>query len=65
MTRRKETPEERKAFREAINEVRSWKRQAQKDRETRDPEELHREFMETAAKYHLNVVKPESFRRIP
>jgi TRAP-type C4-dicarboxylate transport system substrate-binding protein len=59
MTRRKETPEERKAFRDAINEVRSWKRQAQKDRETRDPEELHREFMEIATKYHLNVVKPE------
>jgi uncharacterized membrane protein YheB (UPF0754 family) len=62
---RKETPEKRKAFREAINEVRSWKQQAQMDRETRDPEELHREFMETAEKYHLKVVKPQSSRRIP
>jgi hypothetical protein len=53
---------ERKADREALREVRSWKRQAEKDRETMTPEELDRKFMEIAAKYHLNVIKPQPSR---
>jgi methylphosphotriester-DNA--protein-cysteine methyltransferase len=38
----KETPEERKAFREAINEVRSWKRQAFKERTGMTPEQWYK-----------------------
>jgi methylphosphotriester-DNA--protein-cysteine methyltransferase len=43
---RKETPEERKAFREAINEVRSWKRQAFKERTGMTPEQWYKERKE-------------------
>jgi methylphosphotriester-DNA--protein-cysteine methyltransferase len=42
----KETPEERKAFREAINEVRSWKRQAFKERTGMTPEQWYKERKE-------------------
>jgi methylphosphotriester-DNA--protein-cysteine methyltransferase len=44
--KRKETPEERKAFREAINEVRSWKRQAFKERTGITPEQWYKERKE-------------------
>jgi methylphosphotriester-DNA--protein-cysteine methyltransferase len=43
---RKETPEERKAFRDAINEVRSWKRQAFKERMGMTPEQWYKERKE-------------------
>jgi hypothetical protein len=39
---RKETPEERRAFREAINEVRSWKRQAFVERTGMTPEQWYK-----------------------
>jgi hypothetical protein len=43
---RKETPEERKAFREAINEVRSWKQQAFKERTGMTPEQWYKKRKE-------------------
>jgi methylphosphotriester-DNA--protein-cysteine methyltransferase len=45
----KETPEERKAFREAISEVRSWKRQAFKERTGMTPEQWYKERKEKMA----------------
>jgi methylphosphotriester-DNA--protein-cysteine methyltransferase len=43
---KKETPEERKAFREAISEVRSWKQQAFKERTGMTPEQWYKERKE-------------------
>jgi methylphosphotriester-DNA--protein-cysteine methyltransferase len=42
----KETPEKRKAFREAINEALSWKRQAFKERTGMTPEQWYKERKE-------------------
>jgi methylphosphotriester-DNA--protein-cysteine methyltransferase len=54
---RKETPEERKAFREAINEVRSWKQQAFKERTGMTPEQWYKERKEKITQTTLRKAK--------
>jgi methylphosphotriester-DNA--protein-cysteine methyltransferase len=56
---RKETPEERRAFREAINEVRSWKRQAFKERTGMTPEQWYKERKEKMTQTTVREVDGE------